>query len=196
LSGGPVVLVLSGGGAKAAAHVGAVRAVLEAGLQPERYVATSMGAVVAAGLAGGLSADQVLDRLVSAGGSGIARRRMAPLGGLWAGSLMRAAPLRRAIERFLPVTRFTDLGVPLTVSATDLDSGERILFGSGGQDAPLADALMASCALARLYQATGRRNDAQAMLAPALEGFLPTPEMPEIAEAQALIGRLSVTPPR
>ena len=57
-------------------------------------------------------------------------------------------------------------------------------------------ALMASCALARLYQATGRRNDAQAMLAPALEGFLPTPEMPEIAEAQALISRLSVTPPR
>jgi hypothetical protein len=27
--------------------------------------------------------------------------------------------------------------------------------------------------------------------APALEGFAPTPEMPEIAEAQALMGRLA-----
>ena len=160
MSGGPVVLVLSGGGAKAAAHVGAVRAVLEAGLEPERYVATSMGAVVAAGLAGGLSADEVLDRLVEAGGSGIARARLAPLGGLWLGSLMRAAPFRRAIERFLPFTRFSDLGVPLTVSATDLDTGERILFGAGGRTPPLADALMASCALPLFYPAVtlgGRR---------------------------------------
>jgi NTE family protein len=179
LSGGPVVLVLSGGGAKAAAHVGAVRAVLEAGLEPERYVATSMGAVVAAGLAGGLSADQVLDRLVSAGGSGIARRRMAPLGGLWAGSLMRAAPLRRAIERFLPVTRFTDLGVPLTVSATDLDSGERILFGSGGQDAPLADALMASCALPLFYPAV--TLDGRRLADGGLRGVLPLDLVPRAA---------------
>jgi hypothetical protein len=29
--------------------------------------------------------------------------------------------------------------------------------------------------------------DAQAVLSPALEGFSPTPEMPEIAEAQALL---------
>jgi predicted ATPase len=57
-------------------------------------------------------------------------------------------------------------------------------------------ALMASCSLAKLYQATGRPDDAQAILVPALEGFLPTPEMPEIADAQALLSRLSVTPPR
>ena len=41
--------------------------------------------------------------------------------------------------------------------------------------------------LAKLYQSTGRPADAHAVLAPALEGFSPTPEMPEIAEAQALL---------
>jgi class 3 adenylate cyclase/tetratricopeptide (TPR) repeat protein/energy-coupling factor transporter ATP-binding protein EcfA2 len=51
-------------------------------------------------------------------------------------------------------------------------------------------ALMASYSLAKLCEATGRRKDAQAILASALEGFLPTPEMPEIAEAQALLGGL------
>ena len=48
-------------------------------------------------------------------------------------------------------------------------------------------ALLASHSLAKLYQSTGRPADAHAVLAPALEGFSPTPEMPEIAEAQALL---------
>ena len=47
--------------------------------------------------------------------------------------------------------------------------------------------LRAALALAKLYQSTGRPADAHAVLAPALEGFAPTPEMPEIAEAQALL---------
>ena len=46
--------------------------------------------------------------------------------------------------------------------------------------------LRAALSLARLYQSTDRPADAHAVLAPALEGFSPTPEMPEIAEAQAL----------
>ena len=47
--------------------------------------------------------------------------------------------------------------------------------------------LLASLPLARLYQSTGRHIEAHAVLAPALEGFSPTPEMSEIAEAQALL---------
>jgi hypothetical protein len=35
-----------------------------------------------------------------------------------------------------------------------------------------------------------RQDEAYAVLATALEGFTPTPEMPEIAEAQALLGEL------
>ena len=47
--------------------------------------------------------------------------------------------------------------------------------------------LRAALSLAKLYQSTARATDAHAVLAPALEGFAPTPEMPEIAEAQALL---------
>jgi hypothetical protein len=50
--------------------------------------------------------------------------------------------------------------------------------------------LRAALSLAKLYQFTNRLADAHAVLAPALEGFAPTPEMPEIAEAQALLGEL------
>ena len=53
--------------------------------------------------------------------------------------------------------------------------------------------LQAALALAKLYQSTGRPVDAHAVLAPALEGFPPTPEMPQIAEAQALLATLAET---
>jgi class 3 adenylate cyclase/predicted ATPase len=48
-------------------------------------------------------------------------------------------------------------------------------------------ALLAALALARLYQSNDRLAEAHAVLMPALESFSPTPEMPEIAEAQALL---------
>jgi NTE family protein len=155
-----VVAALSGGGAKAAAHVGAIRALGEAGLRPERFTGTSMGAVIAAGFCAGLEADDVLRRLVAAGSRGIARRLLAPLGGIYVQALMRPEPLRREIERYLPARRFADLALSLTVTAVDLDSGELVLFGDGGEDVPLVDALMASCALPVFFppvQLAGRR---------------------------------------
>ena len=51
--------------------------------------------------------------------------------------------------------------------------------------------LRASLSMAKLYQSTGRPADAHAILAPALEGFSPTSEMAEIAEAQALLVSLA-----
>ena len=51
--------------------------------------------------------------------------------------------------------------------------------------------LRAALSLAELYQSTGRCAEAHAVLAPALEGFSPTPEMPEIAAAQELLSALS-----
>ena len=51
--------------------------------------------------------------------------------------------------------------------------------------------LRAALSLAKLYQSSGRAAEAHAVLAPALEGFSPTPEMPEIAEAVALLAALA-----
>jgi predicted ATPase len=51
--------------------------------------------------------------------------------------------------------------------------------------------LRAALSLGKLHHSTGHFADAHAVLAPALEGFAPTPEMPEIAEAQALLEHLA-----
>ena len=53
--------------------------------------------------------------------------------------------------------------------------------------------LRAALSLAKLYQSAGRAADAHAVLAPALEGFSPTPEFPEIEEAQTLLAALAET---
>ena len=51
--------------------------------------------------------------------------------------------------------------------------------------------LRAALSLAKLYQSTGRPADAHAVLEPALEGFSPTSEFPEIQQAQTLLGTLT-----
>ena len=51
--------------------------------------------------------------------------------------------------------------------------------------------LCAALALAKLCQSTGRVADAHAVLASALKGFSPTPEFPEITEAQTLLSALT-----
>lgn len=156
-----VVVLLSGGGAKSAAHVGALRALGEAGLAPSHYVGTSMGAVIAAAAAAGLDPESMLARM-----TGIERRhvaapaRLAVFGGLYLPALLRPEPFRRTIGTIIPASSFDDLAVPLTVTAVDLDSGELALFGAGGRSVPLADALYASCALPLFYppgQIEGRR---------------------------------------
>jgi class 3 adenylate cyclase/predicted ATPase/ABC-type transport system involved in cytochrome c biogenesis ATPase subunit len=51
--------------------------------------------------------------------------------------------------------------------------------------------LRAALSLAKLYRAANRDADAHTVLAPAVEGFLPTRQFPELTEAQALLAALS-----
>ena len=51
--------------------------------------------------------------------------------------------------------------------------------------------LRAALSLAKLYCAANRDADAHAVLAPAVEGFPPTHQFPELAEAQALLAALN-----
>lgn len=149
-----------------------------------------MGAVVGAALGAGMPFDQIRRRAM-----GIRRKDVAPFDplvvvmGLFARSLFPASALRKAIGRIVPKTRFEYLRIPLTVTATDLDTGELLLLGGPerrghgaeadrrGRDIELEDALYASCALPLYFpplEADGRRlgdGGLRAVLpiAPALE---------------------------
>ena len=155
-----VVFVLSGGGAKCLAHVGAWRALEEAGHQLVHVVATSFGAVVGAAIAAGVRYDDLVADL-----RGVSRRHVAPLDvvavlkGVFADHVIKPDGLRRLLPRLVPARRFAELRLPLTVTTTDVDSGELVAFGApvslaavphavyAGADAPLPDVLYATCAL-------------------------------------------------
>jgi predicted acylesterase/phospholipase RssA len=89
-----LALVLSGGGARGLAHIGVLRVLDSLGVRPTLVVGTSMGALVGALYAGGLSGRQ-LD------------------------SLARGLPLEALFRRYAPVTLLTagDFATPVTVLA-------------------------------------------------------------------------------
>src|SRR5881296_1332045 len=143
-----VVLVLGGGGAKSLAHAGAWKALREANIGPSHIIGTSMGAVIGAALAAGSSPERILEIALSLGKKDFAALDAWSLAkGVFAGNILKPEPLKRTIARLVPATRFADMKIPLTITATDLDSGELVVFGALGQDGPLIDALYASCAL-------------------------------------------------
>ena len=156
-----VVAVFGGGGAKSLAHAGAWKALLETGLEPSHIVGTSMGAVIGAAFAAGSSYDRVVETALA-----LQRRDFAAVDvwsvakGVFAANLFKPEPLKRTIARLVPAARFADMKIPLTITATDLDSGELVLFGALGEDAPVIDALYASCALPLYFppgEIAGRR---------------------------------------
>jgi tetratricopeptide (TPR) repeat protein len=53
--------------------------------------------------------------------------------------------------------------------------------------------LLAALPLAKLLQTNNRPVEAHDILAPALNGFAPTPELPAVAETQALLAELAAT---
>jgi NTE family protein len=156
-----ITAVLSGGGAKAAAHLGALRALRAAGIEPTRYVGTSIGAVIATGLAAGAPHAELEARLLAVQDREVFRiDRRGLLMGIFARSLLRPEPFHQVLGRLLPVASFAELRLPLSITATDLDSAELVVFGAGGREVPLLDALCASCALPLFfppYLLEGRR---------------------------------------
>ncbi|MFS2318012.1 patatin-like phospholipase family protein [Maricaulis sp. D1M11] len=63
LAGRSIGLVVSGGGARAYAHLGAIRALREAGIPIDFLGGTSMGAIIAAGIGMGWSDDELQNRI-------------------------------------------------------------------------------------------------------------------------------------
>jgi predicted acylesterase/phospholipase RssA len=124
-------LALGGGGARGFAHIGVARALEAHGLRPTRIVGTSMGALIGAGLAAGLSADEIE----------AAARRMPVYRGMRTPgryALFDARPLLRRMARNLGDPRIEDLPTPLGITTYDLVCGRPTLLTRGRLVAALA----------------------------------------------------------
>ncbi|MGH7459486.1 MAG: patatin-like phospholipase family protein [Longimicrobiales bacterium] len=149
-----VFVVFGGGGVKGMAHAGAWRAIEEAGLEATEMVGTSIGGLVAVCLAGGMGWPRLYELAYAFKKQDIValNRWALLLNGIRQPSVFQAEPLRNFIGRVLPVERFDQLRLPVSVNAVDLESGNTVWFGAAGRmDVPLLDALYATCALPLFY---------------------------------------------
>lgn len=134
-------LALSGGGARGLVHIGVLRALEEADIQPDYLAGTSMGGVIAAGYAAGLSPAE-MEKIAQDFASPRKLLRMADLT-IPRKSLFRGERLLTFFDQHLHGCTFADLRIPLTLVAVDLNSGQEVHLREGS----VAEAVRATVAI-------------------------------------------------
>jgi NTE family protein len=145
-----IALVLGGGGLKGFAHIGAIRALRERGVEPVVVGGTSIGSLIAAAYAGDMPSDEMERRALAVKKPDLFRldrmhmltqRMMAP-------SLYHRAPLENLVRDIVPRGTFADVRMPLLVNTVDLERSTPVVWGLPGlRHVTIADAVYASCAL-------------------------------------------------
>jgi NTE family protein len=154
-----IAIVMSGAGARGPLQVGALGALLEAGIRPNFIVGTSAGAINAVLVAArGLTEASLAE--IQEQWKHVSASAVYP-GSLWKmawrvlrgeDSLYPNDGMRKLIHAGLPegVETFGDLSLPLYVTAVDLISSRLFLFGEDGR-VPLEAAVLASSAIPGLH---------------------------------------------
>ena len=168
-------LVLAGGGAKGAAHIGVIQVLDELHIPVDCVVGTSMGALVGATFASGASANELqravlaIDWKRTVGGQG--RRDRMPIqrklstltysnplevgvqnGGVrLPGGLIASQEIEQSIRTLVQSARYThnfdDLPIPFRAVATDMVAGDMVVLDGGD----LAEAMRASMAMPGVF---------------------------------------------
>jgi NTE family protein len=149
-----VALALGGGGARGLAHIVVAEALDEMGVKPLAIAGTSIGAIIGAGVAAGMSGRDMRRYAINIAHNRtdvmrrMMRARAGKLSAIFGGGLGDATRLDAELlcEQFLPETLpqdFSGLSIPLTVIASDLYRRREVAFSEG----PLRRALAASISL-------------------------------------------------
>jgi NTE family protein len=135
-------LALGGGAALGLAHIGVLKVLAEEGIRIDCVAGTSAGSIVGAAFCAGLSWQEIRDRARRLEWSHLASL-MVPRRGF-----LRLDKMERYIETSMGVRSFSDLEIPFAAVATDIATGQEVVFDSG----PLGRALRASCSVPGIFE--------------------------------------------
>jgi len=163
-------LALGGGGARGLAHIGVLRVFEREAIPIDIIVGTSAGALIGGAYAGGLSLDELIEkvndylnspefqssaiRAVAASHSqenhGLAQKIEIFLKNsfylaqtMFRPGVLSSEDFQTMIDFFIPDIQIEETRIPFRAVATDLMSGKQVIFSDG----PLRQAVMASCAV-------------------------------------------------
>jgi NTE family protein len=139
----PLGIAFSGGGARAAAHCGALQAFKEYGIQPDVVSGTSAGALVAALFASGFTPKQMIETFQGLNFFKDIIKPSVPKGGLF-----DSRPLTELIQKKLPYNRLEELPIPTFIVASDIEHGVPKVFTKG----EIAPRVVASCSIPVIFQ--------------------------------------------
>ncbi|MCV3766801.1 patatin-like phospholipase family protein [Rhizobium sp. TRM95796] len=153
-----VAIAFGGGGARGLAHIHVIEALDELGIRPVRITGSSIGAIMGAGMAAGLSGAEIRDFTLKTVGdpravmNRIWSLRPTTLQQFVSGGGFRVGQynLERILKAFLPESLpedFSGLAIPLGVIATDYYGEREVLIEQGA----LFPALAASAAIPAVF---------------------------------------------
>lgn len=137
-------LVLGGGAARGFAHIGVIRVLEEAGIRPSLVVGTSAGSLVAALYASGKTGAQLQQVAETMEEAAFADWTLP----IFSRGMLRGEALARYVSAQVNGRLIESMPLPLGIVATDLNSGQGVLFQRGDT----ATAVRASSAVPALFQ--------------------------------------------
>jgi NTE family protein len=120
-------LALGGGAARGFAHVGVIAVLEEAGLRPQLVVGTSAGSLVAALYASGKTSAQLQQTALNMEEVAITDWMLPIIGR----GMFRGDALARYVNELVASRLIENMSIPLGIVATDLGSGNAVLFQKG-----------------------------------------------------------------
>ena len=136
--------VLSGGGVRGFAHLGAVKALAEKNIFPSEISGTSAGAIAGAFLANGYTPDEIKDMFVGKMGINLLAWNSFNLG------LISFKNMQEFLEKNLRFKTFDKLQIPLHITATSFLDGRQKIFSEGS----VIDAIMAASSIPVVFPPT------------------------------------------
>lgn len=171
LNGGQVVkaapeggfgLALGGGFARGMAHIGVLKVLEREGVRVDWIAGVSAGSIVAAAYAAGASIDELKEIARAMKFKDVAGWRPGRLG------LAASERMELFLRRILKVHRFEEMRMPLAVVATDLRTGEPVVFHTKGE---VFTAVRASCSYPGLFHPV--RHDGRLLVDGAMSMEIP-----------------------
>jgi len=135
-------IVLSGGGARGIAHLGALQALEDLDISVSHLSGTSAGAIAAVLYAAGNTPVEIMEIFKESSYFGLSHLLLNK------GGMFDLEALRELLEKHIPFKNLEDLPITVFVAATDLSANRSVIFSSGR----IVDVVLASACIPFIFE--------------------------------------------